>query len=202
MSGGQGCFQYQVKAAIRCAPARTGEPPARVPHAKTVPRTVSSPLLRFCKEKNFAPCAERPKVSPLDSTAFEKAGEILLSGRRFSKTFRFFCPTESFSYPYNRNSAKLLPGQASKEIIARPARICSAAARAAIRCAPARTGEPPARVPHAKTVPRTVSSPLLRFCKEKNFAPCAERPKTLSLDSAAFEKAGETLNVGINSFSL
>ena len=118
--------------------ARAGEPPARVPHAKTVPRTVSSPLLRFCKEKNFAPCAERPKVSPLDSTAFEKAGEILLSGRRFAKTFRFFCPTESFSYPYNRNSAKLLSGQASKEIIARPARICSAAARAAIRCTAAR----------------------------------------------------------------
>ena len=48
------------------------------------------------------------------------------------------CPTESFSYPYNRNSAKLLSGQASKEIIARPARICSAAARAAIHRALAR----------------------------------------------------------------
>ena len=69
--------------------ARAGEPPARVPHAKTVRRTVLSPLLRFCKEKNFAPCAERPKVSPLDSTAFEKAGEILLSGRSFATCFSF-----------------------------------------------------------------------------------------------------------------
>ena len=53
-----------------------------------------------------------------------------------------FHPTESFSYPYNRNSAKLLSGQASKEIIARPARICSAAARAAIHRALARACDP------------------------------------------------------------
>ena len=126
---------------IRCARRHRGTPGEGSPH-KNIPPEYFAPLLRFCKEKNFAPCAERPKVSPLDSTAFEKAGEILLSGRRFAKTFRFFCPTESFSYPYNRNSAKLLSGQASKEIIARPARICSAAARAAIHSALARACAP------------------------------------------------------------
>ena len=148
MPGGQGCFQSQVKAAIRrarrhkkngrgwkfsefrhpfvcCAdispergitrpynilsrpipalkskdnhalPARFGEPPARVPHAKTVRRTVSAPLLRFLTAKDFAPCAERPKVLPLETTAFEKAGEILLSGRQFVKNF-LFRPTGNF----------------------------------------------------------------------------------------------------------
>ena len=34
-------------------PGGTGEPPARVPHAKTVPRTVLPPLLRFCGGKEF-----------------------------------------------------------------------------------------------------------------------------------------------------
>jgi hypothetical protein len=58
-------------------PGGTGEPPARVPHAKTFHRNIFAPLLRVCKERDFAPCAERPKVSPLDSTAFEKAGETL-----------------------------------------------------------------------------------------------------------------------------
>ena len=46
-------FNAQVKAAIHRALARAGEPPARVPHAKTVPRTVLPPLLRFCDGKEF-----------------------------------------------------------------------------------------------------------------------------------------------------
>ena len=32
---------------------RTGEPPARVPHAKTVHRTVLAPLLRFALVRGF-----------------------------------------------------------------------------------------------------------------------------------------------------
>ena len=40
-------------------PGGTGEPPARVPHGKTVRRTVLSPLLRFMSKKNFALCAGR-----------------------------------------------------------------------------------------------------------------------------------------------
>jgi hypothetical protein len=60
----------------------------------------------------------------------------------------------------------------------------------------ARTGEPPARVPHDKTVRRTVLSPLLRFY-QKEISPCAAgRPKAPPLDWAAFEKAGETFNFG------
>ena len=60
----------------------------------------------------------------------------------------------------------------------------------------ARAGEPPARVPHAKTVRRTVLTPLLRFLQGKNFALCAGLPKALPLDSTTFEKVDETLNVG------
>ena len=81
--------------ACRCALARAGEPPARVPHAETVHRTVSPPLLRFCKERDFAPCAERPKTLSLDFAAFEKAGETLYAGRQFSNPF-LFRPTERF----------------------------------------------------------------------------------------------------------
>ena len=51
-------------------PGGTGEPPARVPHGKTVRRTVSPPLLRFLVKKNFALCAGRPKALPLDCAAF------------------------------------------------------------------------------------------------------------------------------------
>ena len=124
---------------LLCASAHRGTPGEGSPRQNSPPDCFGD-LPALIKKRVFAPCAERPKTLSLESAAFEKAGEILLSGRQFAKTFRFFCPTESFSYPYNRNSAKLLSGQASKEIIARPARICSAAARAAIHCALARAG--------------------------------------------------------------
>ena len=70
MPGGHGCFLHQVKAAICRAAARTaihralvraGEPPARVPHDKTVRRTVLSPLLRFFTEKEFRPVRRATK---------------------------------------------------------------------------------------------------------------------------------------------
>ena len=48
---------------------RTGEPPARVPHAETVHRTVSPPLLRFWNSQGFADCGQRPKAPPLDSAS-------------------------------------------------------------------------------------------------------------------------------------
>ena len=60
----------------------------------------------------------------------------------------------------------------------------------------ARAGEPPARVPHDKTVRRTVLPPFLRFLQGRNFALCAGRPKALPLDSTTFEKVDETLNIG------
>ena len=77
----EGYLPFPQKPGKENISARAGEPPARVPHAKTVRRTVLPPLLRLLKKKNFALCAGRPKVSPLDFTAFKKAGEILLSGR-------------------------------------------------------------------------------------------------------------------------
>ena len=115
---------YSLRAfAVRqpAPPARAGEPPARVPHAKTVRRTVLPPLLRFCKGRDFALCTKigeadiglrkkrlphttytksvcadaHPKMLSLDSAAFEKAGEILLSGRQFVKNF-LFRPTGNF----------------------------------------------------------------------------------------------------------
>ena len=54
---------------------RTGEPPARVPHAKTVRRTVLDPLLRrnLCGiARNFADCGRRPKAPPLESASLPK----------------------------------------------------------------------------------------------------------------------------------
>ena len=76
MSGGQGCFYYKVKAAIRCARRHRGTPGEGSPRQNSPPDCFVSPPALLWK-KNFAPCAERPKTLSLDSAAFEKAGETL-----------------------------------------------------------------------------------------------------------------------------
>ena len=47
-----------------------GEPPARVPHRKTVHRTVFLPLLRFLKKRRFRSLRTATGALPLDPAAF------------------------------------------------------------------------------------------------------------------------------------
>ena len=77
------------------------------------------PSCAFIRDRDFALYAGRPKVSPLDSTAFKKAGEILFSGRQFAIVFSF-SPDRKFFRSLNRT--QLLPGRESSTEIKLPAR--------------------------------------------------------------------------------
>ena len=74
----------------------------------------------FGRDRDFALCAGRPKVSPLDSTAFKKAGEILFSGRQFAIVFFFFARPEVFSFVKQNTAAS---GSRESEKIKLSARI-------------------------------------------------------------------------------
>ena len=76
------------------AGACRGTPGEGSPRQNSPPDCFASPPA-LCKGRDFALCAGRPKVLPLETTAFEKAGEILLSGRQFAKNF-LFRPTGPF----------------------------------------------------------------------------------------------------------
>ena len=68
------------------------------------------PSCAFIRDRDFALCAGRPKVSPLDSTAFKKAGEILYARRNCAKDLPFPARPEIF---HSLNRAKTLPGRES-----------------------------------------------------------------------------------------
>ena len=77
------------------------------------------PSCAFIRDRDFALCAGRPKVSPLDSTAFKKAGEILHASSRVPVPFTF-SPDRKFFRSLNRT--QLLPGRESSTEIKLPAR--------------------------------------------------------------------------------
>ena len=83
--------------------------------------------------------------------------------------------------------------------IALPARFHSALARGGAAYAnsvcPAAPGNPRRGFPTPKHSTGIFWLPSCAFSPEKNFALCAGRPKTLSLESATFEKVDETLNI-------
>ena len=87
-----------------------GNPRRGFPTAKQSAGLFCLPSCAFGRDRDFALCAGRPKVSPLDSTAFKKAGEILFSGRQFAIVFSF-SPDRKFFRSLNR--AKTLPGRES-----------------------------------------------------------------------------------------
>ena len=56
------------------------------------------PSCAFIRDRDFALSAGRPKVSPLDSTAFKKAGEILYARRNCAKDLPFSARPKVFSF--------------------------------------------------------------------------------------------------------
>ena len=127
------------------------------------------PSCAFLQRKNFALCAGRPKALPLDSTTFEKVDETLNIGAFAVVGARFHPRPQSYN--------KVDVGRTRLFFYQVKAAIRRAAARTAIHRALVRAGEPPARVPHDKTVRRTVLSPLLRFFTEKEFRPVRRATK-------------------------
>src|SRR5699024_6259581 len=59
-----------VNAYVRQVAAR--EPPARVPYGRNVPQTFLPTLLRFWRQKGFAPCEARRGLRPSTPRFFEK----------------------------------------------------------------------------------------------------------------------------------
>ncbi len=68
-SKGKGFFVHDGEDSV----LRTGEPPARVPRAETVHRTVSAPLLRLCRFRISPTAVGDQRRCLWISQAFEKA---------------------------------------------------------------------------------------------------------------------------------
>ena len=97
-----------------------GNPRRGFPTAKQSAGLFCLPSCAFGRDRDFALCAGRPKVSPLDSTAFKKAGEILYASSRVPVPFTF-SPDRKFFRSLNRT--QLLPGRESLIKIKLSARI-------------------------------------------------------------------------------
>ena len=66
-----------------------GNPRRGFPTPKQSAGLFCLPSCAFGRDRDFALCAGRPKVSPLDSTAFKKAGKILYASSRVPVPFTF-----------------------------------------------------------------------------------------------------------------